>query len=48
MAMLGGQIILHRVFTLCDKYVTSRRYSAARVGGRMSGLRLYEKRADSK
>jgi hypothetical protein len=48
MARLGDQIICFIVLILCVEYVTSRRYSAAGVGGRMSGLRSFNKRAESK
>lgn len=48
MARLGDKIICSIVIILCVEYVTSRRYSAAGVGGRMSGLRSYNKRAKSK
>jgi hypothetical protein len=39
MGRLGDQTICSIVLILCVEYVTSRRYSAAGVGGWMSGLR---------
>jgi hypothetical protein len=48
MATLGGQITIYVVLILCAKYVTSRRYSTAGVGGRMNALRSYDKLADCK
>jgi len=47
MARLGGQIICSIVLILCVEYVTSGRYSVAGVSGRMSGLRSYNKPAES-
>jgi hypothetical protein len=47
MASLGGQIIFYIVLIFCAKYVISRRYSTAGVGGRMNAIRPY-KLADSK
>jgi hypothetical protein len=40
--------MLYIVLILCVEYVTSRRYSAVGVSGRISGLRSHNKWAESK